>query len=169
MAENTHHAGLTALNKVPYSRNEIAELVERSRWMQGFPYYEIEQLAKFISVYQANKGMVVFQEGAREIYLCLLLEGQIEIQKENATHKEKTLAVIQRGRAFGEMSLIDGQPRSASAVAAEDSLIVVLPQHDFLRLIEEQPRLAAKLLLKLGAIMSQRLRQTSGVLIDYIQ
>lgn len=44
---------------------------------------ELEGLARFAQVYRALRGAVVFEEGAREIYLCLIVAGEIEIRKED--------------------------------------------------------------------------------------
>ncbi len=66
------------------------------------------------------------------------------------------------------MALFDGEPRSASAIAAESAMIMMLTKDSFDRLVRELPGLAAKLLLVLGKLLSQRLRQTSGKLIDFI-
>jgi len=166
MSLNSINLGLTGLNKIPYSNIEMADMLDRTHWLREFAWTDIEQLARFLTVYQASKDSVIFNEGSRDAYLCLLVEGRVEIQKRSSTQENKTLSVLDPGRAFGEMSLIDGEPRSASAVAGEHCLIMVLSKRDFLRLTEENPRMAVKLLLKLGMVLSQRLRQTSGALVD---
>jgi CRP-like cAMP-binding protein len=61
--------------------------------------------------------------------------------------------MIGPGKTFGEMSLIDGEPRSASAIALDDSKVLVLTE---------------MVLLKLAQLMSQRLRQTSDLLVDFL-
>ena len=64
------------------------------------------------------------------------------------------------------MSLIDGEPRSASVIAEEPSLLVVLTGEGLAALSSDVPRLAIKVLLKIAKLISQRLRQTSGALVD---
>jgi CRP/FNR family cyclic AMP-dependent transcriptional regulator len=66
------------------------------------------------------------------------------------------------------MSLVDGEPRSASVVADEPTTLVVLTAEGFACLSSEVPRLAIKVLLKISKLISQRLRQTSGTLVDYL-
>ena len=87
----------------------------------------------------------------------------------DSTGVEKTLAVIETGKPFGEMPLIDGEPRSATARATVDSKILTLTQDDFRTLSNEHPRLGAILLTKLAELMSYRLRQTSGLLVEYLE
>ena len=87
----------------------------------------------------------------------------------DSTGVEKPLARIETGKPFGEMSLIDGEPRSATAKAKVDSKVLTLTQDDFRTLSEEHPRLGAILLMKLAELMSYRLRQTSGMLVEYLE
>ncbi|MDB4443781.1 cyclic nucleotide-binding domain-containing protein [bacterium] len=70
------------------------------------------------------------------------------------------------GRIFGEMSLIDGEPRSASALAATYVTMPVFSKDNFVRLTKESPSFGVTVALKLAKLMSQRLRQTTGRLID---
>ena len=121
-----------------------------------------------MTAFQAGQNTVIFGEGARDAYLCVLVQGKVNIIKESARKEKKLITVINPGRAFGEMSLIDGQPRSASAVAAETSLLLILSKNDFVSLIEKDPPLAVKFIMKLANLLSQRLRQTSGVLVDFL-
>jgi CRP-like cAMP-binding protein len=100
--------------------------------------------------------------------LCLVVEGRVSVMKEGARHAPKRIGTIGAGNTFGEMSLIDGEPRSASVVAEEPTILIVLTGEGFARLSLEVPRLAFKVLLKLSKLLSQRLRQTSGVLVDHL-
>ena len=160
--------GLTHLSKMPYSKNELIELLDRTRWLNELSWPEVQAFAKYVSAYQAGQGKVIFGEGSREAFLCVLAQGKVNIIKASAREEKKLLSVITPGRAFGEMSVIDGQPRSASAVAAETSLLLVLAKKDFSALMEKEPHLAVKFILKLANALSQRLRQTSGALVDFL-
>ena len=79
------------------------------------------------------------------------------------------IASLAKGAVFGEMSLIDGSPRSASIIANEDAILLVLTKDKFFYLMDHAPRLGLKLVLKIAKSLSLRLRQTSGVLIDYLE
>ena len=159
---------LAHLTKMPYSVNELIELLDRTKWLNELSWHEVQAFAKYVNAYQAGQGKVIFSEGSREAYLCVLAQGKVNIMKESARKEKKLISVITPGRAFGEMSVIDGQPRSASAVAAETSLLLVLAKNDFLALIEKEPHLAVKFIMKLAIVLSQRLRQTSGALVDFL-
>jgi CRP-like cAMP-binding protein len=100
--------------------------------------------------------------------LCLIVDGRVSVMKQGAGGAAKQISSAGAGRVVGEMSLIDGEPRSASVVADEPSTLVVLTGEGFAHLSSENPRLAIKVLLKISKLISQRLRQTSGALVDYL-
>ena len=81
---------------------------------------------------------------------------------------DRALAEIDSGKAFGEMSLIDGEPRSASAKAAEATTVLTIDKHSFIRLIDEHPRLGVKLIVKLARRISRALRQTNIRLVEFL-
>ena len=151
-----------------YRPSQISKFVESTKWANTLNAKEVETLSNYLHVYRADKDAVIVREGRREAYLCLLVEGRVSVMKEGAQRTAKQIGTVAAGNTFGEMSLIDGEPRSASVVAEEPSLLVVLTGEGFARLSLEVPRLALKILLKLSKLLSQRLRQTSGVLVDYL-
>jgi CRP-like cAMP-binding protein len=126
------------------------------------------RLSNYLRVCVAEKGAEIVREGSRDAYLCLLVEGKVAVIKKDHGDETKRLSHIRPGKTFGEMSLLDGEPRSASVIAEETSTLIVLTAEDFARLSSELPKLAMKVLLKISKLLSQRLRQTSGMLADHI-
>jgi CRP-like cAMP-binding protein len=100
--------------------------------------------------------------------MLMLLEGRIEVHKRDRWNTPQLLASVESGRTLGEMSMIDGEPRFASCVAVEPSLIAVLDREGLARIIVEQPLLGAKLLMELVLMLSQRLRATSQRLLGLL-
>jgi CRP-like cAMP-binding protein len=88
--------------------------------------------------------------------------------KQDRWNAQRLIAMIAPGQSFGEMSMIDGEPRFATCVAADASLIAVLSRADLARIILEQPTLGSKILMELVLMLSQRLRQTSSKLLSYM-
>src|SRR5207249_3255191 len=136
------------------------KLLESTKWVDGLSGKEVETLSKYLQLCTANQGAVIVREGSTDAYLCLLVDGKVSVMKEGESRASKQLGSIGPGKTFGEMSLIDGEPRSASVVAEERSTLVVLTGNDFARLSLEVPRLGFKVLLKISKLLSQRLRQT---------
>jgi CRP-like cAMP-binding protein len=143
-----------------------AELLERTQWANEFAFLEIEKLAEYLQSRHVKKGMVVFREGDRDATLFVIAEGKVGVFKAGAHKQDLPIATIGVGHTLGEMALIDGQARSAGAVAAEDLVLLAITRADLDRLTNEHPRLAVKLVLKVAKLLSQRLRQTTSNLAD---
>lgn len=137
-------------------------------WASDFTWPEIESLAAHTAPYKAKKGTVIVNEGDTERYMGIVLVGQLDVFKKATGGKDKPLAQITRGKTFGEMSHIDGEPRSASLIAAFDATLLIITHEHMTKLNDEAPRLGFKFLLKVSRLLSQRLRQTSGILADKI-
>jgi CRP-like cAMP-binding protein len=145
-----------------------AKLLEKTRWADEFSWGEIENISRYLSISRISKGMAIFTEGSIGNYMCLLAEGQAILIKEDLEGQRKVLATFSEGRAIGELALFDGEPRSATVVADGPVTLLVLARENLEQLLAEHPRLGGKLLFKLGAIISQRLRMTTGRLVDLI-
>jgi len=145
-----------------------AELLDGTRWANEFAWPEIESLAAHLDVKRLQKGGIVCREGDGDPALFIIAKGSVSVLKHDREEKEKLLARLGPGQTLGEMALLDGQPRSATAVAAEDLVLLVFTRAALERLIEEKPRLGVKLLWKLARLLSQRLRQTSGALAEHL-
>jgi CRP-like cAMP-binding protein len=74
--------------------------------------------------------------------------------------------VVEAGKTLGEMSMIDGEARFATCIATEATVVAVLDRENLARIIVEQPMLGAKILMELVLMLSQRLRSTSGRLLQ---
>lgn len=143
-----------------------AELLERTQWAHEFSFLEIEKLAEYLQSRHVAKGALVFREGDRDATLFVIAEGKVGVFKAGARKQDHPIATIGMGHTLGEMALIDGQPRSAGAVAVEDLILLAISRADLDRLSNEHPRLAVKLVLKVAKLLSQRLRQTTSNLAD---
>ncbi|KJR41333.1 cyclic nucleotide-binding protein [Candidatus Magnetoovum chiemensis] len=150
------------------SQEEICELLERSVIAMELDWPSVKILAKYLEAYTIQKDCSVFKEEDTEPYLCLVAKGRVNILKKDSSQKQKILTTVGPGRTFGEMSLIDGEPRSASAIAAQDSTLFVLTQAKFNLLKDETPRLAVEVIIHIAKFMSQKLRKTSGLLVEYM-
>ncbi|MCK4396675.1 Crp/Fnr family transcriptional regulator [candidate division WOR-3 bacterium] len=87
---------------------------------------------------QLNTGEVLFKDGDRGDEMYLIKSGKVRISK-SAGEVEKTLAVLKEGDFFGEMSVIDGSPRSATATAIEPAELVIFDREVFMNQVRENP------------------------------
>lgn len=110
---------------------------------------------------QVPAGTVLFREGSPGDALYIVLRGEVRIAKAVPGTGEEVLGVLPAGSTCGEMSLLDGHPRSATAVVARRASLLVIPQAAFARFLEERPELAVKVLWALCRALSARLRETN--------
>jgi CRP-like cAMP-binding protein len=101
-----------------------------------------------------ERGTTVFHQNDSGGGLYLILAGSVKITRTGRDGRDVTVAVLAEGNFFGEMSLLDGQPRSASATALQPTRLLVLDREHFQRHVLAHPRIVAKLLGEL----SKRLR-----------
>lgn len=73
------------------------------------------------------------------------------------------------GMTLGEMSMIDGEPRFATCIAMDVTTFAMLTRDAMVNIILEKPSLGAKILIKLVTMLSQRLRQTSARLLQFME
>ncbi len=150
-------------------REQMCEMIADTQLFSDFEWQDIEALASYVQCYQVGAGTTVFHEGDPGHYLCLLVRGQVEIRKNDHEGKPHRMVMITRGKTIGEMSIVDGEPRSATCVAVQDSELLLLTRDNYARIIRERPVLAVHILSKLARLMSQRLRSASGQLVEYLE
>jgi len=150
---------------LPQSPRERIDAVEQSPWSLNLDFTELQALARYMYAYSAKPGERLLCEGSEGNYLVLIITGQVEIVKQDFQGKVSVLAQLGPGKVIGEMSLIDKEPRSATAIAKNDVSFLVLTRRDFEVVVDENPRLAFRFVKQLAKINSQRLRQTTGKLL----
>jgi CRP-like cAMP-binding protein len=123
---------------------------------------EIDDILKFATERRVRRGQTIFQRGDTGSSLMAVLRGRVRISSVSGDGKEVTLNVINPGEIFGEIALLDGQPRSADATAIEDTLLLVVERRHFLPFLRQNEDLYTRLL----AMLCMRLRRTSLALED---
>jgi CRP/FNR family transcriptional regulator, cyclic AMP receptor protein len=130
-----------------------------------FAQLSMEQLTRLAGLARPQrheKDHVIFNEGDAGTAWYMIVKGRVKISKSSPDGKERTLVLLGPGDVFGELALIDGEPRSADAVVAEDSELLVVSREEFLTFVMDQPQVAMSLLV----VLSQRLRHTNLLVHD---
>ena len=151
----------------PYAAR-IHGMVGYAPLFEQFNLAEIRLLGHFMQVCRAQAGQEVIREGEPGDFMLLVIEGRVEVFKQDRWNTPRLIAVVDEGKTLGEMSMVDGEPRFATCVAVEPTLIAVLSRDALALVILEQPMLGAKILMQLAVMLSQRLRHTSTRLVDYV-
>ncbi|HUN55603.1 MAG TPA: cyclic nucleotide-binding domain-containing protein [Smithella sp.] len=119
---------------------------------------EIETIQKHMFEQSVKKDSMLFMEDMPGEFLYIIVSGRVDIIKETVDKEKIILASMGPDEIIGEMSLIDCQPRSATGVTSEDSVLMVIKKQNFDEMLQSDPRIAAKLLMGLLKTVSRRLR-----------
>jgi len=111
-----------------------------------------------------KKGDFVFEEGDEAIFAYVLTEGVIEIVQTNKG-VQRVLGKIEKGTVFGEMAIIDGFPRSASARAAADCKVQEVGHKEFINYISKKPDAAFSIMTRLSGFVRSADKQASKSLL----
>jgi len=121
---------------------------------------DLDMVASLVTTRQVPKQSIVVQENGPGDAMYIITSGSVKISYYTIDGQEVILALLDAGAFFGEMALLDDEPRSATVITMEDSELAQIRRQDFNRLLESSPELTRKLL----AEVVWRLRRTSLVL-----
>ena len=129
-------------------------------------FFEPEQAAELcrvaiIETFPNQK--VIFEEGDISDFLYLVLEGQVEFRKHIDSNQYQKLTKALPNSFFGELGILDGQPRSTQAIACEEATLAKIPGHSLMEILD---RTKGSVAIKLFSYMIQRLRESTE---DYVK
>ncbi len=119
---------------------------------------DIKILLDIVHLRNYLAGEYVFYQGDPGIGLYIIRDGEIEIKRNDEDGNSMQLASFGKGDFFGELALVDGEKRSASAIAKTDSRLAVIFNPDLEEFIEAYPRKGNRILSGLNQIIVVRLR-----------
>ena len=129
---------------------------------------QLKMIAELCEERRYQAGETIFEENSTGHELYIIAQGEVEIKINpmvvsldgNAESTPVTLATLRRGQSFGEIALVDEGLRSATAIAAADTHLLVLPRHQLLALCEANPPLGYHLMRNLAADLALKIRNT---------
>jgi CRP/FNR family cyclic AMP-dependent transcriptional regulator len=143
-----------------------AEFLAQIPIFGGLPALVLARIVDVARVMRVPAGALVCAEGEPAHSMYIVREGELEICKRGRNGAEFCLATLRRGDCVGEMSLIDIQPRSATARALTDSTLCVLDQQAIARLYQTELEVYTLLVLNIAREISRRLRHADQILVD---
>lgn len=146
----------------------ICGMLKTAKGFDNFEQSELMQLAQHMKAYRTPAGGTIVHEGNRDSALSVLIEGHISVYKEDSDDLVKQINSISPGKIFGEISVVDNLPYSASLVADTEVTILFMSSEDFHRCVNENPALGVRLLGLVSRLLCARLRRSSDQLVDYI-
>lgn len=151
-----------------YFPPEKWKLLNSTPFAKRLKIKQMDALSMALDVYELPAGVRLFEENDEATFFAILISGRIDVLKGGTSTESKLVSTVFPGTTFGELSIIDGAPRSASAVSSEESCILVMPKSRFDTLLEKDPALAASILLYMSTLMSERLRRITDALADHL-
>jgi CRP-like cAMP-binding protein len=129
---------------------------------------EIHFLSSLSKERRLRAGEVIFREGDAGDALYVVLDGRVRIGKQIPGAGEEALAFLERGDWFGEMALIDDQPRSAEATAHDEGAVVLAIPRDVIgSLLDRRKVSSVRLLRILCSLVAKRLREVDDKLVGW--
>jgi CRP/FNR family cyclic AMP-dependent transcriptional regulator len=138
--------------------------LERVSLFSGLDADALRELAAVARRRSFRPAEVIFHRDDPGQVLYVILSGKVKIYVTSPDGQEVSLALLGVGDYFGELALLDGQPRSASAVALEQMEALALQRADFLNAVMHHPRIAVQVM----NVLSRRLRQTDAMIEDLL-
>jgi len=130
----------------------------------GLATHVIDRLAAYAHTRSISAGTTIFAKGDPGTSLFAVCSGTVKISNHSPDGKDAVFNLINVGEIFGEIALLDGQPRTAEALALSDCELMTIDRRDFVPLVKSEPELA----LKLIEVLCGRLRRTSEQVEDVI-
>jgi len=141
--------------------DHLADWLGRIPLLEGLPRRHRRHLGRMLHRRSYDALEPVFRQGDIGSGMYFVFQGQVRIVSEEDNRGEIQLAVLEEGECFGELSLLDHAPRSASAMAAEPTVLYGLFEGDLDQLERTRPQVAIRILRNIGLSTALRLRQTN--------
>ncbi|MGC8937463.1 MAG: Crp/Fnr family transcriptional regulator [Thermodesulfovibrio sp.] len=142
------------------SNIDILQILKEIPIFQSLSDEHLTLISKGFKIYRVKKGEIIFYQSDESTDLYIILDGAVKACLLDSDGKELILNIFKKGDFFGELSLLDGRPRSATIIAIEDSVVGVLKREHFLKLLKNNPMIVISLL----SALVERIRMTDEML-----
>ena len=125
-------------------KEAVIAMLEKNPLWAGLDKKDLEAIVKASDEKKFEAGDIILGKGEGGVGFYLIMDGSVDVKSDS-----KVLAKLGPGQFFGEMSVLDSQPRSADVVAAGPSRCFIISEWSFKALISQNPRIALKMLQEL--------------------
>lgn len=161
-----------SLTETPALADLAAELLQTGGAMSDLSAEDAACVVGYMGLVSFGAGATVFREGdaSHTSYMLLVLSGDVSVETADPRGGgQVAISVLGPGNMIGEMGLLDGSPRSATCIASTAVQAGGLSRKALERLIEDNPKVGAKLMVGLSKRLADRLRAMSEQLVIYAQ
>jgi diguanylate cyclase (GGDEF)-like protein len=149
--------------------NETNEFLKSVRIFCDLTGDEIQDLRPLLHPRRLSKGQTLFKQGDPGGELFVVESGALGIAVILDDGKDLEIAAFKKGDFFGEMSIFEKEPRSATCYAKSASRLLAMNEGEFFRLVETNPASAGKVMQRMLSVTRRRLEDTGGFLSDMVQ
>ena len=148
---------------------------ERTEALRAIPLFAtldevvLEEIAGFLIERKFPKDAIIFEEGSVGDYMYLIREGQVKVTKMSEDGREKILEILAAGDFFGDMALVDREPRSASVKTTRPCVLLALSRQDFLSLLRQNPEISMGIIHELTRRLRETDEQIRGLLFERVE
>jgi uncharacterized membrane protein len=139
---------------------ENGELLRSIQLFEGLEAEDLRELAAGVRTRPFKAGQMIFNQGDSGTAMYLVADGHVNIHLPGDGSQRVSLKDVSRGEYFGELALFDDKPRSASALATTEAMLLELSRETLSAYLERRPRAAMAIL----RTMAERLRETNALL-----
>ena len=143
---------------------DIFDMLKKVPIFQDLGRREFNKIESILHRRNWNADEGIINEGDPGVGMYIIVAGEVRITQVGEDGVQQQLATLTGGDFFGEQALLDESPRTASAYANETCRIIGFFRPDLLELIESNPRLGLKIVMRLSQMISVRLRHTNRLL-----
>jgi len=137
---------------------EDVKLLKNIPLFKDFKVTELMNVSMVAKIETYRREQIIFKERARGDALYVIKKGSCRVLKSDSFGEEHVLAILKAGEYFGEISLVDRAPRSATVIAHEDCELLVIRRADFRNLIAGNPEIERKFYKSFSEVLCERLR-----------
>ncbi len=157
---NTNKIIENIIKKIRGEEGEIIPFLRKIPMFESLSFRDLKKIELIVHERIFLPDEIIFHERQPGVGMYIIKRGRVKLTK--LVNGEKVrIGELGEGDFFGEMALLDEYPRSAEVVATEKTEVLGIFRPDLFDLIDENPKLGTKILLKLSQILAQRLRETT--------
>lgn len=142
------------------SNSEVIKILKEIPIFQNLSDEHLLIISRGFSINKVKEGEFIFYQSDESTDLYIILDGAVKVCLLDPEGKELVLNIFKKGDFFGELSLLDGKPRSATIIAIKNSIVGILKREQFLTLLKNNPMIAISLL----SALVERIRMTDEML-----
>jgi CRP-like cAMP-binding protein len=138
------------------------EYLKKIPLFSKFTEKELKSIGSLLKEREYKKGEIIVKQGDEGVGLFIIKNGKVKVSKTIASGKVIDIAVHSDGEYFGELSMLDNKPRTATVTALEDTTTLIMTYWEFKALLESKPEIALYIL----PVLVERFRETNEQLLE---